>query len=409
MRWYLYRSGNPEGPFDEQALVELIRSGQVGSAAQVCPEGGNAWQPVFSHPPFAQAGQGGASQPGASQHGAPQPGASQHGAPQPGASQHGAPQPQAQPQTPQQEHDSLPKTVPLSAHQLGQAAAPGGAGPGGPGAPGAPGAAAGAGAPPKKKSKLPLILGGGCGLLVVLTLCVGGGIFAYFEMKGGAFADETLAAAEDIMAAAEGRTGAVSATWTSSAGEESLLQTPPSEADELDELSGEPEMFAAAARLAGFAGNRAVYTIVLVFPDGTVRYSGLETRDYPADLLGPPENMPRTTEALTRMGKGVDEFLDLAAKDCEGIELVTEDDLEELPSKLGDEIMEHSRETDRDEVCSEVSSRGRTAFSVTRVEGVVVLMKGENGDVAGLRSSVKIPEGSMTDAYLTPVRVRLFD
>ncbi|MFW5921318.1 MAG: DUF4339 domain-containing protein, partial [Polyangiales bacterium] len=49
MRWFLFRSGTPEGPFDGQALVEMIRSGQVGAQAQICPEGGNAWQPVGSH------------------------------------------------------------------------------------------------------------------------------------------------------------------------------------------------------------------------------------------------------------------------------------------------------------------------------------------------------------------------
>ena len=55
MRWYLSRSGQVEGPFEEPALVELVKKGEVAPTAQICAEGTTAWNPLLSHPPFAQA------------------------------------------------------------------------------------------------------------------------------------------------------------------------------------------------------------------------------------------------------------------------------------------------------------------------------------------------------------------
>ncbi len=64
MRWYLSRAGVVEGPFEEHAVVEMIRAGQVSEHAYVAPDGGTAWQPIGSHPPFASARSPSAAAPG---------------------------------------------------------------------------------------------------------------------------------------------------------------------------------------------------------------------------------------------------------------------------------------------------------------------------------------------------------
>lgn len=54
MKWYLNRTGEPEGPFDESQLVEMIRSGQVADG-NVAEDGSSAWVPLTQHPVFADA------------------------------------------------------------------------------------------------------------------------------------------------------------------------------------------------------------------------------------------------------------------------------------------------------------------------------------------------------------------
>jgi hypothetical protein len=53
MRFYLNRSGQNEGPLEEAAIAQMIQRGEVPPTAYICPEGGSAWQPLSSHPPFA--------------------------------------------------------------------------------------------------------------------------------------------------------------------------------------------------------------------------------------------------------------------------------------------------------------------------------------------------------------------
>ena len=54
MAWFINRTGQPEGPFEDAQIIEMIQSGQVAQA-NICPQGGNAWMPIQNHPPFAQA------------------------------------------------------------------------------------------------------------------------------------------------------------------------------------------------------------------------------------------------------------------------------------------------------------------------------------------------------------------
>jgi hypothetical protein len=55
MRWYINRTGTAEGPLDEPTIVGMIQRGELSSAHMICPEGGQSWQPLPSHPPFAHA------------------------------------------------------------------------------------------------------------------------------------------------------------------------------------------------------------------------------------------------------------------------------------------------------------------------------------------------------------------
>lgn len=52
MRWYVSTSGQSEGPFDEAEVAARFKRGEL-AGAQVCPEGGQTWQPIQSVPAFA--------------------------------------------------------------------------------------------------------------------------------------------------------------------------------------------------------------------------------------------------------------------------------------------------------------------------------------------------------------------
>ncbi len=58
--WFINRTGQSEGPFPEQQIIQMIVSGQL-TAANICPQGGQQWMPLHQHPPFAAALQGGAA------------------------------------------------------------------------------------------------------------------------------------------------------------------------------------------------------------------------------------------------------------------------------------------------------------------------------------------------------------
>lgn len=53
MRWYLNRTGRPEGPYDEASIVEYARAGQIGRRVLVCAEGTSDWRPIATYPAFA--------------------------------------------------------------------------------------------------------------------------------------------------------------------------------------------------------------------------------------------------------------------------------------------------------------------------------------------------------------------
>jgi hypothetical protein len=52
VRWYLNRTGQAEGPYEEAQLLQWIVAGAIVEA-NVCPEGGTQWLPIAKTPPFA--------------------------------------------------------------------------------------------------------------------------------------------------------------------------------------------------------------------------------------------------------------------------------------------------------------------------------------------------------------------
>ncbi|HEU5076110.1 MAG TPA: GYF domain-containing protein, partial [Polyangiaceae bacterium] len=173
--FYLNRTGQPEGPFSEQQLVEMIRSGQLREG-WIAAHGQNQWAALTSVPAFAQAlaaPAGYGPPPGPTQTSAPM---QAHGtSPQAYASSPQAPQAYGSSQqaygtpaygsAPQYGAYADPRaTEPAVAAAHAQAPAPGSRKPTG--------------------SKMPLIIGAGAALLVLI---VGGAWAAYaflFKVDG---------------------------------------------------------------------------------------------------------------------------------------------------------------------------------------------------------------------------------
>ncbi|HBQ11936.1 MAG TPA: hypothetical protein DEF51_12580, partial [Myxococcales bacterium] len=277
-------------------------------------------------------------------------------------------------------------------------------------APGPMMGAAGAAAQPKK-SKLPLLIGGGCGLLLLLTLCVGGGIFAATSFGGSdAFAEEVNAAADDVLAAAQVRPGDVRGVWNGSGGGgETLANTNASVAQELGQLGASPEIQLSAVMFRAVSGQRQIRAVAVVFPDGRVRYTNLEASDWTLGDILTPTNFPRSNESQEALVGGLDHLLDTAADDCEEIELIRASELEGLPGRLVGDILEHASESDRRQVCNEVNTHGREAFTMQSVNAIVVVVKGSGGRTAALNASFEIAPGNPNLAFLGPVRSRLYD
>jgi hypothetical protein len=205
--FYLNRTGAPEGPFPEPQIIALIQRGEVVQA-NICPVGQAQWQPIASHPAFAQAlaqksGTPAAANPAASPQGyAAQPSPQgQQPSPQ-GYGQQPSPQGYGQQPSPQgYGQQPSPQGYGQQPSPQGYGAPPAqgyGAAPAQPGqAPGyapphahAPAQAVPAPAPAasaaqagtKKKGKAGLVIGVVVGLLVLVG---GGGALAYHKLFGG--------------------------------------------------------------------------------------------------------------------------------------------------------------------------------------------------------------------------------
>jgi hypothetical protein len=58
MAWWLNRTGQPEGPYEDAHILQMIGSGQL-RGGNICQAGHNAWMPIEQHPVFGAALRGG--------------------------------------------------------------------------------------------------------------------------------------------------------------------------------------------------------------------------------------------------------------------------------------------------------------------------------------------------------------
>lgn len=431
MRWFLNRSGQAEGPLEEAALVASIERGEVPPTSQICQEGTQAWQPLLSHPPFAQAsakttqeaaagvaptmampsvdpasmpgmlgslsGAAGAATP------APAPAAP---TPNPGLPPQATPAPTPQPMQPQPPMGQAPMGQPPAGQPpMGQ---PHGTPPPGIGAPMSPqpGVAPGQPSPfpapgQEKKSKLPLMIGGGCGLLLLVSMCIGGGVLAYTQLGSDQFADRAQNVGEIVTRVAVDGQHDDASQWSCVSGED-LMSSPPATRAAMAPLGGNPEIRLTAVELVGIQGSYFVTALALVFPDGRVRYSGV--RSSPVyDMNNSPRGWNTGRERDEDLLSGVDALLEeLADEECE-IEWVTSNDLEGLPTSLVGEVMEGVQIPQLQEACGVVTS---TEGWDRAISGIRVVVQG-NDETAVLRSSLGQEPG--TSVCMAPIRARVME
>lgn len=443
MRWYLSRTGQVEGPFEEAAVVEMVKKGEVAPAAQICAEGSTDWKPLLAHPPFALAvpqqktsgvaptmampgisagmlgslaGPGGASPapqtppPQApAPIGAPPQTPPAQGLPPVGPGAHGTMP--AGGITPPPVSTPAPYTPPPHTPMPGTPN-PGFGPPSMPGSmPGGMASSPGAVPAPAKKSKLPLLIGGGCALLFVLSLCIGGGSLLIFGSSSGAFATRTNNVAEIITdVAVEGRHEQAS-EWACVSGED-LTSSPSETRASMAPLGAHPEIVVSAVQVsAAMPGTRrTVSGLALVFPDGRVRWSSLRTREIPdyggalgeifqESLTGWSTGRERDQEML----EGTDALLEmLSADDCDP-EWISTSELQDLPTDLRGDIMEGVDLPAMREACNAV---GSAEGWVRRVDGIRVIVRGNDKTALLSTSMVQTPG---TSVCISPIRARVLD
>ncbi len=54
-RWSVAQEGKTFGPYTDQAILEMLRSGQIAASTQIWRPGAPGWAPLSSHPEFAHA------------------------------------------------------------------------------------------------------------------------------------------------------------------------------------------------------------------------------------------------------------------------------------------------------------------------------------------------------------------
>jgi len=424
MRWFLNRTGQYEGPFEEAALADMIRRGEVPAAAQVCAEGASEWKPLLSHPPFAgassQAGGNAPSSPGVAATMA-MPGIDPSSMPgmlgslsgQPPGPPGSSPGMHAPPGSSPGMHTPPPGSSP-GMHTPPPVSSPGAySAPPQPMGYGAPSVAPTAVSPhqEKKKSKLPLILGGGCGLLLLVTICITS--ISIFVLSSGddRFANRSKHIAEIVKGVAVDGRHADADEWACVSNEDGdLLSTPADTRATMAQLGGDPEIVLTAVELTAVRENHRVGALALVFPDGRVRYSSVRSREISA-LLREIDTEGRFTrgwstgrERDTDMLSGVETFLELLAQEECDIEWVSSSDLEGLPTELVGDIMEGVSIPPLREACTEVQDA--EDWSRRRIDGLSVIVRG-NGHTAVLSTSMRQDPG--TSVCISPIRARLFD
>ena len=453
MRWFLNRTGQFEGPLDEAEIVRLLGAGEVPDTAQVCREGSSGWIPISEHPPFgavmdglgptmampsvdsaalpgmlgpltgpsapasqapisqapisqAPASQAPISQAPASQAPASQAPISQAPISQAPISQAPASQAPASQAPISQAPTSQPAPLSSPAPFPGVATLPaGGFSPADAAAsravPGPMPPAQAPAVPGSGNRKAGLMVGAGCGLLVLVTACIGGGSLLFFGSSAEPFVERTQHLSRIITGVAvDGRHDDAS-QWAC-VGETDLLGSPPATRATMATLGGQPEVLLTVVGLAALDERRVVQASALVFPDGRVRYARVRTGET-LSFLDPIPGWSTGRERDEQMLAGVTGLLELLAADPCEVEWVSSGDLEGLPTELVATIMQGVSIPPMREACGVVDEVDDWDL---RIESLSVVVRG-NDHTAVLTAPMMQPPG--TSVCIGPIRGELVE
>ncbi|MBZ0115580.1 MAG: hypothetical protein K8H88_01205, partial [Sandaracinaceae bacterium] len=199
-----------------------------------------------------------------------------------------------------------------------------------------------------------------------------------------------------------------SATWSPGT-PSGLNSTDPEARAMFAQIGADPEIILTAIGVEAFAPSgasaRRVRAIAMVFPDGRVRYSNVEHRVFEDASFLRYQPFPRGNDHEVALAEHVDDLLEALVDDCDSVEMITSEELEDVPASLRADIMSDASVQTRDDACTQVRSLGASAFNIHQIEDVTVIVKGGAGRVAMLRSSLEQSTPGMTN--LRAVRVRL--
>jgi hypothetical protein len=262
--------------------------------------------------------------------------------------------------------------------------------------------------PTTKKNNTILYVGIGCGVLFLLGICVSTGVAIAVSQNdsGGDFADEVNAMADDVLKASRGEMP--SADWNPGA-PEGLNATTAAARGQLATLGSEPEILMTAVELEAYAplapASRRLRGMALVFPDGRVRYSDVTYMLFDDASFITYEPFPRGNDRERILAEAVESFVQTLADDCEEIELVTDEDLADVPDSLRAQILSDSNVGERDNACNQALAIGPDTFTVHELDDVVVVVRGPGEQVAQLRT--QFHQGGPGNTSLSAVDVRI--
>lgn len=394
VNWWLSRSGQPEGPLSEEQILGEIRAGRVPPSAHVADQGGQ-WRPITTVPQFAHAF-GGAP---------PAPEQPKVAATMAMDANQFVAAVEAAKSSPGSSAGSAPGSMPMSTPQpygatpqpYGATPQPYGAPPQGAAMPQGAGAMHAAHGAAKPKSKLPLVLGVGCGLFALIGLCVAGGAVGYFMWGRDGFSRRTLELAEVMRAVAVEGSHADANLW--SGGASAFATLSPEARGTITQLGADPEVLFTIIEVKACDGPVRVSGAAIVFPDGRVRWHRAGAYHFPelGECRGWPSHVGDPQEGLL---EGVDRLVESVAADCSA-EWVTADDLDGIPSELSDELLRRANDENLREECHRVR---RDATWQRAIDEVSVVVRG-NGQNATIHTRFLQDEyGSLT---LEPIRVRV--
>ncbi|MGE0788386.1 MAG: GYF domain-containing protein [Sandaracinaceae bacterium] len=270
-----------------------------------------------------------------------------------------------------------------------------------PGQPSPFGSAPGATPASGSKSRAPLLVGAGCAVILLASLCIGGGIALYFSLHADPFPSRVEKVAEVIRAVAVDGHHEDASQWTCVSGAD-LMSSPAETRAAMAQLGGHPEIVLTALDLVAVQGSYSVQALVLVFPDGRVRYSSVRAQPL-FDYIQQPTAWNTGRERDTELLAGVDALLEQLSQDPCDVDWIASGELEGIPTELVGEIMQGVSVPDLTQACNTVTTTDGWQRSVG---GVSVIVQG-NGHTAVLNTALSQLPG--TSVCLAPITARVME